>query len=821
MEKLSIRRIDGEDIEDGEEEEVETVPAETFVVYSEESEESDGTNHEASSEPETDVGYEAQHELDDEDDRASLSDGDAKDGASHLMPKFMTSRKSGGDFIEEPFFSSGAGLESEDGGDGDPYLLQSEQEHPDTSSCGDLSEAFDGELTPLSESEDTSSGSDQAADQQRSPIARSRFESEPDEASGSQVLPRDGSAFATDCSAKGLEDGELLPQSNAAEDGEIIEEESEAKGGEVEDKGMAAQSKWRRGRKRPLFHDGNSERPAKRARLAFDVEADWRFDAADGKERWQEIINIAPGPSACYDAFSNLRFDAQSDSSSSDTGWMGRIMPDRDLATLRRLWRSGELDKKVTETFFRYIVIKLTTTLYDARYPQPLRPPTVFNTGECSCATGYIRRPRNPFICFRSQFVASMAASGLWTQHQLSKLAGEAWGKMSHEERRPFTDMAAAEKIQHAIDYPDYIYIPGAAKRSKSKCPAAACKCKARAWQERLRSQMPDWDSVESDSPESASFSQSPSTPHTFGPAVGQSTSHLVQDPSSLSASSHRSTACPDDGFISFLSALNWIADDAAAGDISVPGLTEAPSPCLTFKSLPMENLHVPSIPSHQEHNLLMPSFWLDRPDDTKDETIPTLPVEANQSFDSSSTSSLFMLGNTFTTDEMFFDGTTNSSTPLPLLPSTTPFGGVALEPPTQPEHNSLALVDGNNGLPFGELNFLDPSLSDQDIFGTFDFSLEPSATVISFGNLPTTYHSVPMDTYTWFRIRNSENDVAGLYQDRQEELEAPDPKRNHSTEMIKQRAIEKERSREASQNQAYPIHLQHPPTAPARRALW
>jgi GATA-binding protein len=33
------------------------------------------------------------------------------------------------------------------------------------------------------------------------------------------------------------------------------------------------------------------------------------------------------------------------------------------------------------------------------------------------------------------------------------------------------------------------------------------------------------------------------------------------------------------------------------------------------------------------------------------------------------------------------------------------------------------------------------------------------------------------------------------------EELEAPDFKRNHSTEMIKQRAIEKERSREASQN--------------------
>ena len=33
------------------------------------------------------------------------------------------------------------------------------------------------------------------------------------------------------------------------------------------------------------------------------------------------------------------------------------------------------------------------------------------------------------------------------------------------------------------------------------------------------------------------------------------------------------------------------------------------------------------------------------------------------------------------------------------------------------------------------------------------------------------------------------------------EELEAPDFKRNHSTDMIRQRAAEKERNREASQN--------------------
>lgn len=83
------------------------------------------------------------------------------------------------------------------------------------------------------------------------------------------------------------------------------------------------------------------------------------------------------------------------------------------------------------------------------------------------------------------------------------------------------------------------------------------------------------------------------------------------------------------------------------------------------------------------------------------------------------------MFGNTFTTGEMFFDNPTNSSTTLPLLPSTAPFDGATLEPPTQ--RDLLALFNGNDGLQFGELNFLDASLSDQDIFGTFDSSLEPS----------------------------------------------------------------------------------------------
>ena len=86
----------------------------------------------------------------------------------------------------------------------------------------------------------------------------------------------------------------------------------------------------------------------------------------------------------------------------------------------------------------------------------------------------YIPRPKNAFIIFRTMYSKwnSMLPRAqdpgnphiqlAITDHRtLSKAAGDAWRRMTEEEKAPYKELADADKAQHKLNYPDYKYSPG------------------------------------------------------------------------------------------------------------------------------------------------------------------------------------------------------------------------------------------------------------------------------------------------------------------------------------------------------------------------
>ncbi|KAJ7176257.1 hypothetical protein C8R43DRAFT_834640, partial [Mycena crocata] len=73
-----------------------------------------------------------------------------------------------------------------------------------------------------------------------------------------------------------------------------------------------------------------------------------------------------------------------------------------------------------------------------------------------------IPRPRNAFICFRSDYVRAekraAAQPKALDQTVMSRGAADEWRNMDENERLPYILMARAEKEAHAIRYPNYRY---------------------------------------------------------------------------------------------------------------------------------------------------------------------------------------------------------------------------------------------------------------------------------------------------------------------------------------------------------------------------
>ncbi|KAF9467783.1 high mobility group box domain-containing protein [Collybia nuda] len=74
----------------------------------------------------------------------------------------------------------------------------------------------------------------------------------------------------------------------------------------------------------------------------------------------------------------------------------------------------------------------------------------------------HIPRPRNSFICFRSEFYKLKKKNpGGYDQNEISKEAGRVWTLLTPAEKQPFEEMAKREKEDHQLRYPTYSYAPG------------------------------------------------------------------------------------------------------------------------------------------------------------------------------------------------------------------------------------------------------------------------------------------------------------------------------------------------------------------------
>ncbi|RDB29787.1 Repressor of filamentous growth 1 [Hypsizygus marmoreus] len=88
----------------------------------------------------------------------------------------------------------------------------------------------------------------------------------------------------------------------------------------------------------------------------------------------------------------------------------------------------------------------------------------------------HVRRPRNAFIVFRSQYYKHFLDAGTSPssfngtrrdQTDISRDAADAWNRLTADEREPYVAQAHAERAEHARMYPDYHYAPGARPKKR------------------------------------------------------------------------------------------------------------------------------------------------------------------------------------------------------------------------------------------------------------------------------------------------------------------------------------------------------------------
>ncbi|KAJ6510129.1 hypothetical protein C8R47DRAFT_1208174 [Mycena vitilis] len=84
---------------------------------------------------------------------------------------------------------------------------------------------------------------------------------------------------------------------------------------------------------------------------------------------------------------------------------------------------------------------------------------------------GYIPRPRNSFMIFRSELCASgKIPSRVEDNHQnLSIAAAVVWKSLTDEERSPYIAQAEVEKLEHRRMYPNYRFAPVARPKKDVK----------------------------------------------------------------------------------------------------------------------------------------------------------------------------------------------------------------------------------------------------------------------------------------------------------------------------------------------------------------
>ncbi|KAI0666229.1 hypothetical protein C8Q78DRAFT_460147 [Trametes maxima] len=73
----------------------------------------------------------------------------------------------------------------------------------------------------------------------------------------------------------------------------------------------------------------------------------------------------------------------------------------------------------------------------------------------------HIPRPRNAFMIFRSQHCTNVKESRVEHDHRMiSKILGEVWRKLDDDKKSYYKQLAAEEKREHALRYPNYRFSP-------------------------------------------------------------------------------------------------------------------------------------------------------------------------------------------------------------------------------------------------------------------------------------------------------------------------------------------------------------------------
>lgn len=89
----------------------------------------------------------------------------------------------------------------------------------------------------------------------------------------------------------------------------------------------------------------------------------------------------------------------------------------------------------------------------------------------------HVPRPPNPFIVYRMEFVnkEENRKKFNYSQPALSRACGEAWRKLTLEERKPYQELSVNEGIKHAIENPGYRYSPGCFSHSPRTSKSRGC----------------------------------------------------------------------------------------------------------------------------------------------------------------------------------------------------------------------------------------------------------------------------------------------------------------------------------------------------------
>ncbi|KAL0950687.1 hypothetical protein HGRIS_007465 [Hohenbuehelia grisea] len=113
----------------------------------------------------------------------------------------------------------------------------------------------------------------------------------------------------------------------------------------------------------------------------------------------------------------------------------------------------------------------------------PTSPETVHRPGAKKGEPGYIPRPKNSFIIFRSDVRKGRFGEDVITQQDVSINAAKMWKALTDEQKKPYERQAALEKARHEQLYPGYKFEPKRkGKDDKGKASAKSPSKKKSKW---------------------------------------------------------------------------------------------------------------------------------------------------------------------------------------------------------------------------------------------------------------------------------------------------------------------------------------------------